>query len=90
MKKKDLSAPPERPGPVVYCGPTIPGAARQYTVYRGGIPVALAEAAEENPALGGLILPLERLPEARRSISQRSGPIYRLFCQARTKNAKEA
>jgi len=75
-KKKD---PPEAAGPMVYCGPGLPGIARQYTVYTSGLPAPLAEAAEKNPALRGLILPLDRLPEARRAIGERSGHIYRLF-----------
>ena len=29
---------------VVYCGPSIPGVAKQYTAYTNGIPTALAEA----------------------------------------------
>ena len=28
---------------VVYCGPSIPGVAKQYTAYTNGIPTALAE-----------------------------------------------
>ena len=30
-------------GPVVYCGPSVRGVARQYTVYAGTIPAALAD-----------------------------------------------
>jgi len=84
-KKKD---PPEAAGPVVYCGPELPGVARQYTVYTNGLPAPLAEAAERDPALRGLILPLERLPEARRAFAEQSGHIYRLFRLAQAK--KEA
>ncbi len=84
-RKKD---PPET-GPAAYCGPTLPGVARQYTVYRNGLPAPLAEAAERNPALRGLIVPLDRLPEARRAVSQKSGKLYRLFRLAQAGN-KEA
>lgn len=86
-KKKDPSAPAEQAGPVVYCGPTLPGAARQYTVYQNGIPGPLAEALADNPALSGLVLPLDRLPEAREAISRRSGPIYSLYLLANRKEA---
>ncbi len=86
-KKKDPPIPAEG-GPVVYCGPDLPGIARQYTVYRNGLPAPLAEAVDANPALRGLIAPLDRLPEARRAISEKSGHIYRLFRLARAK--KEA
>lgn len=87
MKKKE--APANDSGPVVYCGPTLPGTARQYTVYQNGIPGPLAGAVAENPALGSLILPLNRLPEARKAISGRAGPIYRLYQLAQEKQ-KEA
>ncbi len=92
MTKKRAPSPPKpaaNSGPVVYCGPTIPGTARQYTVYRGGVPAALAAAAADNPALGRLILPLDRLPEARRCIHSKSGHIYRLFRLAQTKQASQ-
>ncbi len=86
-KKKDQPAPAEQTGPVVYCGPTLPGAARQYTVYRNGIPSPLAAALEARPALRGLLLPLDRLPEARNAINRRSGPIYSLYLLANRKEA---
>jgi len=85
-KKKD---PPEAAGPAVYCGPELPGIARRYTVYTNGLPAPLAEAAEKNPALRGLVVPLNRLPEARRSIGGQSGHFYRLFQLAQAGN-KEA
>ena len=34
---------------VVYCGPSIPGVAKQYTAYTNGIPTALAEAIVKQP-----------------------------------------
>ena len=87
MKKKE--APVNDSGPMVYCGPALPGVARQYTVYRNGIPGPLAEALADNSALSGLVLPLDRLPEARKSISGRAGPLYRLYQLAQEKQ-KEA
>lgn len=44
---------------VVYCGPSIPGVAKQYTAYTNGIPTALAEAIVKQPAMEGLVVPLE-------------------------------
>lgn len=87
MKKKE--APANGSGPVVYCGPNLPGVARQYTVYQNGVPSPLAEALAKNPALSGLMLPLDRLPDARKAISGRTGPIYRLYQLAQEKQ-KEA
>ena len=39
---------------VVYCGPSIPGVAKQYTAYTNGIPTALAEAIVKQPAMEGI------------------------------------
>lgn len=64
---------------VAYCGPTIPGVARQYTVYTGGIPTPLAEAIEKNPAMEGLVIPLDQLPEAMKKLRGGYGHIYRLY-----------
>ena len=64
---------------VVYCGPTIPGVAKQYTVYKNGLTPALTEKTKRVPALGRLVLPLEDLPDAMRQMRMRSGPIYALF-----------
>ena len=64
---------------VAYCGPTIPGVARQYTVYTGGIPAPLAEAIKKNPAMEGLVIPLDQLPEAMKKLRGGYGHIYRLY-----------
>ena len=50
---------------VIYCGPTIAGVAKQYTVYKGELPPALKEAISALPAMKELIFP--------------SGHIYRLY-----------
>ena len=42
-------------GPVVYCGPSVRGVARQYTVYAGTIPAALADFIQAHPAAKGLL-----------------------------------
>ena len=44
-KKKDTSTS----GTVVYCGPTIPGVAKQFTIYNNGIPRTLAEEIVKTP-----------------------------------------
>ena len=38
---KDQKKTTPATGPVVYCGPTIPGVAVQYTSYTNGTPTAL-------------------------------------------------
>ena len=69
-------------GPAVYCGPTIPGVAVQYTVYTNGTPTALAEAIKEKPVLGSLVVPLEQLPEVRRQFHAGAGRYYTLYRKA--------
>ena len=52
----------------VYCGPSVRNVARQYTVYAGDIPNALREFIRAHPAAGGLLVPVERFAETRRSL----------------------
>lgn len=66
-------------GPVVYCGPTIPGVAVQFTTYTNGTPTALAEAVKKNKALGGLVVHLDQLPEVRRQFSAGTGRYCTLY-----------
>lgn len=66
-------------GSVVYCGPTIPGVAVQYTTYTNGMPAALAEAIKKKPVLGGLVVHLEQLPEVRRQFHDGAGRYYTLY-----------
>ena len=76
---KDPKKTAQAAGPVVYCGPTIPGVAVQYTTYTNGTPAALAEAVKEKPALGGLVGPLDQLPEVRRQFHAGAGRYYTLY-----------
>lgn len=52
----------------VYCGPSVRGVARQYTVYSGNTPAALEEFIEKHPAARGLLVPVERFAETRRRL----------------------
>ena len=38
---KDPKKTAQAAGPVVYCGPTIPGVAAQVTTYASGVPTAM-------------------------------------------------
>lgn len=55
-------------GPRVYCGPSIKAIARQYTVFTGDVPEALAQFIQKNPAAGSLLVPVERFAETRRRL----------------------
>lgn len=63
---------------VVYCGPSIPGVANQFTAYCNGVPEGLEERAEAIPAIRGLLIPLDQLPEAMKKLRGGYGHIYRL------------
>lgn len=79
---KDPKKTAQAAGPVVYCGPTVHGVAVQYTVYTKGVPAALAEAIKKKPILGGLVVPLDQLPEVRRQFHAGAGRYYTLYCKA--------
>ena len=79
---KDPKKTTQATGPVVYCGPTIPGVAVQFTTYTNGTPAALAEAIKEKPVLDGLVVPLDQLPEVRRQFHAGSGRYYTLYRKA--------
>lgn len=66
-------------GTVVYVGPTVPGVANQNTFYSNGIPAPLAEAIAKNPTMGGLVIPLDQMPDAMKKLRGGYGHIYRLY-----------
>ena len=52
----------------VYCGPTVRGVAKQYTVFRGGIPEALEAFIAIHPEAGVLVVDVERFAETRKRL----------------------
>lgn len=44
----------------VYCGPSVKGVARQYTVYSGGLPETVKTFIEKHPLAGQLIVPVSK------------------------------
>ena len=52
MTTKKQAKAAEEAGTLVYCGPTIPGVAKQFTFYRGGVTAELKAAQERRPAAG--------------------------------------
>lgn len=57
------------PKPCVYCGPTIKGVVRQYTVYYGELPEALAEFIHKHPEIRNLLVGMERFAEVRKALN---------------------
>lgn len=49
----------------VYCGPSVKGVARQFTVYRGGIPNALKDFVEAHQIAKRLLIPENQFAQVR-------------------------
>lgn len=70
----EAAATPEITGeteakPCVYCGPSVRGVARQYTVYASGnTPAALDEFVKQHPAAKNLLVPVERFAQTRKAL----------------------
>lgn len=56
-------------GTRVYCGPSVRGVARQYTVYTGELPEALKTFVSEHPAAKALVVPTSRFAEVRKRLN---------------------
>ena len=61
---------PRARGAQVYCGPTVRGVAKQYTVYAGELPEELKAFIQKHPEAGALVVPVERFSETRRKLEQ--------------------
>lgn len=82
MTTKKQAKAAEEAGTLVYCGPTIPGVAKQFTFYRGGVTAGLKAAQERRPVLRALTIPLDQLPEAMKQLEMKHGRIYALYREA--------
>ncbi len=71
------------PNPCVYCGPSVRGVARQFTVYHGGIPDALKEFIKEHRAAKGLLVSVERFAQVRTRLETPGTGEYILFRKVR-------
>lgn len=63
-----VQAEQKQPASRVYCGPTVRGVAKRYTVYIGEIPAPLADFLEQNPEAKALTVPVERFAETRAKV----------------------
>lgn len=57
-------------GPVVYCGPSVRGVAKQYTVYAGTIPTVLEDFIKAHPAAKGLLVSVGRFAQVRSNLGK--------------------
>lgn len=55
----------------VYCGPSVRNVVRQYTVFYGQIPEALAQFLEAHPAAKSLLVPVDCFAQTRRALETR-------------------
>lgn len=55
-------------GVLVWCGPTVRGAARHFTVFSGGIPTPLAAVLAAHPAARALLVRAEDFARVRRAL----------------------
>lgn len=67
-KKPRRAAAAKRSGAQVYCGPTVRGVAKQYTVYAGGIPAELEEFIQRHPEASALVVPVEKFAQTRKRL----------------------
>jgi len=58
---------------VVYCGPTVRGVARQFTVFSDGAPQKVQDFCTKYPVAANLVVPLEQFAAARKNISEGTG-----------------
>lgn len=71
------------PDPCVYCGPSVRGVVKQYTVYNGGIPDVLKEFIKEHRAAKGLLVSVEKFAQARQKLETPGTGEYILFHKVR-------
>lgn len=58
-----------RPEQLIYIGPNLPGGALQrYTVFKGGIPLHVAEITENCPEIKGMFVPVNELSAAEQAM----------------------
>ncbi len=56
---------------LMYMGPSIPGIVKSTTVFIGGLPKDLTMVAEKVPAVNKLLVPVDRITETTKSLSER-------------------
>lgn len=54
--------------PCVYCGPSVRGVVKQYTVFAGGIPEPLQAFIDSHPEAKALLVAVDRFAETRKKM----------------------
>ena len=68
MSKKQSKVAAEKAAPCVYCGPTVRGVVKQYTVFAGNIPEPLQAFIDKRPEAKALLVAVDRFAETRKKI----------------------
>jgi len=76
----DAAGEARKTEPVIYLGPHLRRIAVPGTVYVNGLTPMLEKAKKENPAIGELLVPLSKAPEARKQLMVK-GSAMSLFYQ---------
>jgi len=58
----------EKATPCVYCGPTVRGVVKQYTVFAGNIPEPLQAFIDQHPEDKALLVAVDRFAETRKKM----------------------
>lgn len=53
----------------MYIGPAIPGAVKNSAIFIGDLPERLTKIAKEIPSINNLVIPIDRITEAKRALS---------------------
>ena len=72
------------PNPCVYCGPSVRGVVRQYTIYQGGgLPLAVKELLMKHPKAVALMVSAGRFPIMRKRLDTPDTPEAKLYKELR-------
>ena len=67
-KKEPVQEKEQARQSVVYCGPTVRGVTRQYTVYNNGLPEVMEEFFKKHPAAKRLLVPVDAFAKTRANL----------------------
>lgn len=68
----------------VYCGPSVKGIARQYTVYSGGLPESVKEFIDKHPIASQLIVPVSMFPSMRTELETKGSRAMLIYNKLRS------
>ena len=69
----------KKPETLVYCGPTVRNVAKQFAVYNGDLPAALADFLSEHPAAKPLVVPVQQFAAMRRDVQATGTPQHTIY-----------